>query len=111
MLLGSSAGFVAARVAPGLLGIDPRWGLAGLTLASGAAGWVEFVLLRRALRKRIGPVELPRGRLVRLWLGAAAGAAAGWGTLYLLRAFPMPVQAVASLAVFGGIYLLICRKP
>ena len=111
MLLGSAAGFLAARFGPGLVGIDTRWGLAGLTLASGIAGWLEFVLLRRALRARIGTVAIPRGRLVRLWLGAAAGAAAGWGTLYLLRAFPMPVQAIASLGAFGGIYLLICRKP
>jgi len=111
MLVGSTAGFLAARFAPGLLGLEPRWGLAGLTLASGTAGWLEFVLLRRALRRRIGVVQLPPGRLVRLWLGAAAGAAAGWGTLYLLRAFPLPVQAFASLGAFGGIYLLICRKP
>jgi putative peptidoglycan lipid II flippase len=111
MLLGSTVGFLAARFGPGLAGIDTRWGLAGLTLASGLAGWVEFILLRRALRAKLGPVELPRGRLIRLWLGAAAGAAAGWGTLYLLRGFPMPVQAIASLGVFGLVYLSICRKP
>ncbi|HKP28023.1 MAG TPA: murein biosynthesis integral membrane protein MurJ, partial [Gemmatimonadales bacterium] len=111
MLVGSTAGFLAARFLPGLLGLEPRWGLAGLTLASGTAGWVEFVLLRRALRKRIGVVELPRARLVRLWVGAALGAAAGWGTLSLLRAFPLPVQAIASLGAFGVVYLLVCRKP
>jgi putative peptidoglycan lipid II flippase len=111
VLLGSTAGFLAARFGPGLAGIDTRWGLAGLTLASGLAGWVEFVLLRRALRAKLGRVELPRGRLVRLWLGAAAGAAAGWGTLYLLRAFPLPVQAIASLGAFGLVYLSICRRP
>ena len=111
MVLGSSAGLLAARFGPGLLGIDPRWGLAGLTLASGLAGWVEFVLLRRALRARIGAVALPRGRLVRLWLGAAAGAAAGWGVLRLLGDVPMPVQAIASLGAFGLVYLSICRRP
>ena len=111
MIIGSSVGFLAARFGPGVLGIDPRWGLAGLTLASGLAGWIEFTLLRRALRTRIGPVGLPAGRLARLWLGAITGAAAGWGTLYLLRAFPMPVQAITSLGVFGIVYLSICRKP
>lgn len=111
MVIGSAAGFLAARFGPGLVGIDLRWGLAGLTLASGLAGWVEFVLLRRALRTRIGAVEIPRSRLLRLWLGAAAGAAAGWGTLYLLRAFPMPVQAIASLGAFGIVYLSIGRRP
>jgi putative peptidoglycan lipid II flippase len=111
MVLGSSAGFLAARFGPGLLGIDSRWGLAGLTLSSGLAGWVEFALLRRALRARIGAVELPRGRLLRLWLGALAGAAAGWAVLTLLKAAPMPIQAFASLGAFGAVYLLVCRKP
>ena len=111
MVLGSSAGFLAARFGPGLLGIDPRWGLAGLTLASGLAGWVEFALLRRALRARIGAVELPRGRLVHLWLGALAGAVAGWAVLTVLKSAPMPIQAFASLGAFGAVYLLVCRKP
>jgi putative peptidoglycan lipid II flippase len=111
MILGSSAGFLAARFGPGLLGLEPRWGLAGLTLASGLAGWVEFALLRRELRARIGAIELPRGRLVRLWLGATAGAAAGWIVLWALGTAPMPVQALASLGAFGSVYLLVCRKP
>jgi putative peptidoglycan lipid II flippase len=111
MVLGSSAGFLAARFGPGILGLDPRWGLAGLTLASGLAGWVEFALLRRALRARIGVVAIPRARLVRLWLGAAAGAVGGWAVLRLLGAAPMPIQAVASLGAFGVVYLSINRKP
>lgn len=111
MVLGSSAGFLAARFGPGMLGLDPRWGLAGLTMASGVAGWVEFALLRRALRTRIGPVALRPGRLVRLWLGAIAGATAGWGILWLLRSAPMPLQALASLGTFGVVYLLICPRP
>jgi len=111
MVLGSSSGFLAARFGPALLGLDPRWGLAGLTMASGLAGWVEFVLLRRALRARIGSVALRPGRLVRLWTGAVVGAAAGWGMLWLLRAAPMPIQALASLGAFGVVYLLLCRRP
>ncbi len=111
MVLGSSAGFLAARFGPGILGLDPRWGLAGLTLASGLAGWVEFVLLRQALRGKVGVVAIPRAYLARLWLGAAAGAAAGWAVLRLLGAAPMPVQAIASLGAFGIVYLSINRKP
>ena len=36
---------------PRLLGIEPRWGAAGLTASAGIAGWVEFALLRRGLRR------------------------------------------------------------
>lgn len=111
MLLGSSTGLLAARFGPALLGVDTRWGLAGLALASGIAGWVEFALLRRALFARLGRVELPTGRLLRLWLGALAGAAAGWGVLWALGSAPTAVQALASLGAFGVIYLLVCRRP
>ena len=41
-------GYLSALPLPRLLGIDPRWGAAGLTASAGMAGWVEFVLLRRA---------------------------------------------------------------
>ena len=49
-------GYLFALPLPRLLGIDPRWGVAGLTLSAGMAGWVEFALLRRALQARIGAV-------------------------------------------------------
>ena len=44
-------GYTAALVLPGLLSLDARWGTAGLTAASGIAGWVEFLLLRSAVRR------------------------------------------------------------
>ena len=49
-------GYFFALPLPRLLGIDHRWGVAGLTLSAGMAGWVEFALLRRALQARIGEV-------------------------------------------------------
>jgi putative peptidoglycan lipid II flippase len=51
-------GYLCALPLPVALGIDPRWGAAGLTASAGMAGWVEFVLLRRALNRRIGPTGL-----------------------------------------------------
>ena len=56
---------------PGLLDIDPKWGVAGITIAAGLAGWLEFSLLRHALRKRIGPVDLPGRTRAVLWAAAA----------------------------------------
>ena len=107
--LSSTAGYLAARYGPGLAGLEPRWGLPGLTLAFGIAGWVEFAMLRQALHARIGPVGLPRGRLLRLWSAAGAGALAGWGILLLLRGMPTLIQAGASLGAFGLIYLSLTR--
>jgi putative peptidoglycan lipid II flippase len=52
-------------------------GAIALTATAGIAGWLEFVLLRRALGRRIGPVPLSRGYLVRLWTSAIVAGAIG----------------------------------
>ena len=59
VVLTSALGYVAALPLPHLLGIEPRWGVAGLTISAGIASWVEFALLQRALRRRTGHVGLP----------------------------------------------------
>ena len=71
-------GVLAALVLPDMLGIDHKWGAAGLTASAGIAGWVEFMLLRRGLCRRLGQFALPSSELVKLWL--AAGIAALTGT-------------------------------
>ena len=76
--LTTGLGYVCAIPLPGWIGIDPRWGVAGLTASAGVAGWVEFWLLRHTLNARIGRTGLAPGYLVRLWAAALAGAAAGW---------------------------------
>ncbi len=60
-------GYLFALPLPRLLGIDHRWGVAGLTLSAGMAGWVEFSLLRRALQARIGTVLASAVRIAKLW--------------------------------------------
>jgi len=52
-------------------------GAIGLTASAGVAGWIEFILLRRALNRRIGRVQLDAGFQIKLWLSALAGAATG----------------------------------
>lgn len=94
--LGAVLGLVAVLVLPGALGVAPRWGAAGITAASGIAGWVEFVLLRRALVARLGPIDLPMQELGKLWLAALI--AAGTSTavrLALPGAPPIPLAAAA----------------
>ena len=44
-------GYLFALPLPRALGVEPRWGAAGLTASAGIAGWVEFLLLRRALNR------------------------------------------------------------
>ena len=60
-------GYLSAFPIPKLLHLDPSWGLAGLPASAGVAGWIEFLLLRQALRKRVGSFSVPGMLLFRLW--------------------------------------------
>ena len=71
-------GYVAAIVLPPMLGIAPVWGTVGLTTAASIGGWVELLLLRRSLNRRIGHTGLPLALGVRLWSAAFAAAAVAW---------------------------------
>ncbi len=74
--VGTVLGYLFAVRAPAALGIPRIWGAAGLTLSAGIAGWIEMLLLRRALNARIGRTGLPAPYVATLWLLAMASAAA-----------------------------------
>lgn len=76
--LTTALGYLFALPLPRALGIDPRWGVAGLTSSAGLAGWVEFYLLRRTLNRRIGRTGLAVPFVFRLWTAALLSAGAGW---------------------------------
>ncbi|HEX6106471.1 MAG TPA: murein biosynthesis integral membrane protein MurJ [Gemmatimonadales bacterium] len=103
--LGLGLGYLLAIHLPPALGLDRRWGAAGLTFASALAGALEYLLLKRALRRRIGSAALPSGFLARVWSAALLGLATAW----LLRtAVPVhhPVLgAIFLLGAFGVVYL------
>ena len=78
VILTVGLGYLFAIPIPPLLGLDPKWGAAGLTVSAGIAGWVEFILLRHGLNRRIGRTGISGGVMARLWVGAGAAAVAGW---------------------------------
>jgi putative peptidoglycan lipid II flippase len=103
-------GYLAALPLPRLLGIDPRWGAAGLTASAGMAGWVEFVLLRAALNRRIGPTGLPVALTAQLWGAAAGGAGAAWGLRMVMPVRGPILSAVLLLTVYGGVYFFLTDR-
>jgi putative peptidoglycan lipid II flippase len=109
--LGSILGYFFSIHLPGLLGFESRLGAAGLTIASGLAGWVEFVLLRRSLNHRIGRTGLTLSYSAKLWLGAILGAGVGWALKILVGGWhPVPLAMVVlggyGTCYFGVGYLL-----
>jgi putative peptidoglycan lipid II flippase len=98
-------GYVCALPLPRLLGIDQRWGTAGLTLSAGVAGWLEFLLLRRALHERIGAVPSGASRILRLWAVAIAAGLAGIGLKRLLPFHSPLLVGPCVLIPYGVLYL------
>lgn len=107
VLLTLGLGYLFALPLPPLLHIDRRWGVAGLTLSAGIAGWLEFLLLRRALGRRIGAISASAARVVRLWFAAIVAAAAAYGIKRLLP-FHHPLQVgPAVLIPYGLLYFAL----
>jgi putative peptidoglycan lipid II flippase len=100
----TALGIVLAFRGPVWLGLDARWGAAGLPLASAIAGAVELALLRRSLVPRIGRVSLASGAALRLWAAAGVAALAAWGTKLLLPPLPPVLTGALVLGAYGGVY-------
>ena len=100
-------GYLFAIPLPLQLGVEARWGAAGVTLASGLAAWIEFHLLRRGLTPRLGRTRLPLRFLSKLWVSALAAAAAAWVVKLAIGGQHPLVIALFCLGMYGVSYLAI----
>ncbi len=107
VLLTSLLGYLAALPLPRLLGIEPRWGVAGLTISAGIASWVEFLLLQRGIRRRLGQVGISPAFLIQVWLAALLGAAAARGVLLALGHHGPILLALVVLSVYGILFFAV----
>jgi putative peptidoglycan lipid II flippase len=105
--LTTALGYLAAIPLPGWLGIEQRWGVAGLTASAGAAGWVEFTLLRRTLNGRIGRTGLSTALTAKLWFSAVVGASAAWGVKLALGPLHPIAAAILILTPYGIVYFAV----
>lgn len=107
VVLTTALGYLAALPLPRLLGIEPRWGVAGLTISAGIASWLEFTLLQRGLRQRIGHVGVPAIFLLQVWIAAIVAAVAARGVFLPLRDRGHIVVAALVLGLYGAVYFAI----
>lgn len=81
--VGVVLGYYAVRVLPAQLGLDAELGVAAITATTGASAWLEVVLLRRALARRLGGLPRPGPVVARVLVAAliagGVGLAAKWG--------------------------------
>ena len=104
VLLTTLLGYLAALPLPRVLGIEQRWGVAGLTISAGIASWVEFTLLQRGVRRRVGQVGVPIGFLAKVWLAGLVAAAAARGLLYALGQRGPILLAIFVLTLYGLVF-------
>jgi putative peptidoglycan lipid II flippase len=100
-----SLGYLFSLPLPRLLGIDPNWGVAGLSSSAGIAAWIEYRMLRRGLQARIGRVEFSMSRIAKLWASALTGAAVA---LLVERFLPLHSPVLRGLLIlvpYGCVYL------
>jgi len=98
-------GWLSALWLPGFIGVDARWGVAGLTASAGVAAWVECVLLRRSLVPRIGDVGVDRPYQAKLWGAALAAATVALGAKLVLGVERPLVLGLVAIPLYGATYL------
>lgn len=111
--------FAAAATALGLrvphtAGGAAALGAVGITLASAFASWIEFLLLRRGIRNRIGRGDSKALYMIKLWVAAIAGGAAAFVVRPLVvpwiaanLPFPTINAAIFVSLVFGIVYFAV----
>jgi putative peptidoglycan lipid II flippase len=104
VLLTAILGYIFALRMPAWIGIDPKWGVAGLTASAGIAGWIEFALLRQALAERVGKIALPPDFILKLWSVAFLGAGLGYLIKELLGTVHPLFLAILVLPVYAAVY-------
>jgi len=81
-------------------------GVLGLVLGTSLAAWVEWILLRRALRGRLGPVGANRTALLKVLVSAGVAAACARALDYALPPMhPIPTAA-AVLSLYVVVFVL-----
>jgi putative peptidoglycan lipid II flippase len=106
VVLTAALGVFCGLYLPGLIGVEARWGAAGLTASAGVAAWIEFALLRRGIGRRIGECHIAKGLLPRLWFSAVLATAVALVVKVLLPPVHPVLRAVAVLIPFAATYAL-----
>jgi putative peptidoglycan lipid II flippase len=89
-------------------------GAVGLTASAGIAGWIEFLLLQRALTKRVGSSSIEASFQVKLWGSALAAAVAALVLVPALRGPLLPLtrlhhslEPLIGIGLYGAVYLAL----
>jgi len=98
-------GYLCAIPLPHAIGIDRRWGVVGLTASAGVAAWVEFIMLRLSLNRRLGWTGIERGYLMRLWAMALVASAVGVTVKFSLSHWGARLASLTVIVAYCAAYV------
>lgn len=108
VLLTTVLGYIFGLKLPRILGISESWGTAGLTASAGLAGWLEFILLRRGINKKVGETSLALSFQLRVWGSALTAALLAFCLKNLLAdKIHYILKSGIVLSVYGVLYFII----
>jgi putative peptidoglycan lipid II flippase len=105
--LTAGLGWCCALPLPHLLGINPKWGVAGLTISAGVSGWIEYLLLRRSLQRRLGRLPARSLETIKLWVAALLAGFGAIGIRYLLPPLHPILRGMMVLVPYAALYLAL----
>ena len=94
-----------APLLPRMLAIDARWGVAGLTASAGFSAWIEFLLLRSTMNRRIGHIPFAAAYFAKLWTSAVIAAGLAWGLHQGVHPHRPVIAGMVILIPYGLLYL------
>lgn len=107
LVVTAALGLASALILPGMLGISPQWGTAGLTASAGIAGWVEFHLLRRKMNRTLGRTGVSVSTMAKLWSAACLAALVACAIEYLVPGYGPIITAIYVLGIYGITYFAL----
>jgi len=107
VILTGVLGYLFAFPLPRLLALPAWTGAVGLTASAGISGWVEFLLLRRALSARIGRTGIAATALARLWTASLLAGAVGYGMMILLSPDHQMLRGASAITAFAVVYGIV----
>jgi putative peptidoglycan lipid II flippase len=107
VVLASLLGAAFALSIPDLLGVDRRWGTTALVAASSIVAWIEFVVLRRKLNRRVGRTGLSGKLAFTLLFAALASGSAAYGIKTAIVGMHRWIVAGLVLGAFGVLYFML----
>jgi putative peptidoglycan lipid II flippase len=103
---------------PGLVNVDLGLGAVGLTASAGIAGWIEFLLLRHSLHKKIKGLSISGMYLFKIWMCALVASAFAALVKWFEFLYHMPrflrelgtynLLPIYALIIYGVLYLAFC---